>query len=260
MDSALMEELAKSTYMAEKENREIRQISESYPDITLDEAYEMQRIRERMMLEDGHKLIGGKMGMTSIAKMKQMGVSEAIYGLLFDYMLINTSDDLVIDECIHPKVESELAFVLKKDLKGPGVTANDVLEATEYISPALEIIDSRYLNFKFKLAEVIIDNCSSKKFKLGADKLGPKDFNLVETAVTLYINDAECVKGKGGDVLGNPALAVAAYANLLAKENRYIHAGDIVLSGAITAATTIHKGDHVRSEFSNMGLVEMHVV
>lgn len=260
MDKELMLELAKRTYDAEKRNRSIAPITDTYPDITLDQAYAMQIMRERMMTDDNHKVIGGKMGLTSLAKMKQMGINKSTYGRLFDYMLLGVDEELVIDDCLHPKVESEIAFVMRKDLRGPYVTSVDVMDATEYVSPAFEIIDSRYHEFKFKLCDGVIDNISAKKFKLGARKVSPKDIDLVTTGVTISVNGEDRIFGAGGAVLGHPARAVAAYANLLAETGRYIRQGDVILSGAITAATSVKRGDYVKSEFLSIGEVELHII
>lgn len=256
----LMMQLAEQTWNAEKENHAIAPISETYPDITLEQAYQMQILREELMTAEGHRVIGGKMGLTSLAKMKQMGMNKSTYGRLFDYMLLAPEEDLPIQECLHPRVESEIAFVLEKDLKGPYLTSVEVMAATAYVSPAFEIIDSRFRDFKFGLCDGVIDNISAKRLKLGAQKVDPKKIDMVTTGVTISVNGEDRIFGAGGAVLGHPARAVAAYANLLAETGRYIKAGDIVLSGAITAATPVARGDTVRSEFLDMGSVELHVV
>lgn len=256
----LMKELAQRTYLAEKENREIAPITDEYPDITLEQAYEMQCLREELMVADGHRVIGGKMGLTSLAKMKQMGLSKSTYGRLFDYMLLDPEDDLEIDACIHPRVESEIAFILRDELKGPYVTSAEVMHATEYIAPAFEIIDSRFLDFKFRLCDGVIDNISAKKLKLSASRFSPRALDLITTGVTISVNGEDRIFGAGGAVLGHPARAVAAYANLLAETGRSIQPGDIVLSGAITAATPVKRGDYIKSEFLNMGSIDLHVV
>lgn len=260
LSKELMLQLAERTWRAEKENVSIPPITDEYPDITLEQAYEIQIMREELMVADGHKVIGGKMGLTSFEKMRQMGMTKSTYGRLFDYMLLAPDEDLVIDECLHPRVESEVAFVLDRDLKGPYLTSVDVMNATAYVSPAFEIIDSRFNDFKFRLCDGTMDNISAKKFKLGAQKIDPRKIDLITTGVTISVNGEDRIFGAGGAVLGHPARAVAAYANLLAETGRYIKAGDIVLSGAITAATPVKKGDYIRSDFLNMGFVELHVI
>lgn len=255
-----MEQAARSTWEAEKANISLTPITDSHPDITLDEAYQMQIFREELMTAEGHRVIGGKMGLTSFEKMKQMGMNKSTYGRLFDYMLLAPEEDLRIDECLHPRVESEIAFVLNRDLSGPYLTSVEVMNATEYVSPAFEIIDSRYHDFKFRLCDGVIDNISAKKFKLSSAKINPRKVDLITTGVTISVNGEDRIFGAGGAVLGHPARAVAAYANLLAETGRSIKAGDIVLSGAITAATPVKKGDYIRSEFLDMGFVDLRII
>lgn len=255
-----MERAARATWEAEKANRSIAPVTESRPDITLEEAYEAQILREQMMTEEGYRVIGGKMGLTSFEKMKQMGMDKSTYGRLFDYMLLPPDGALRIDECLHPRVESEIAFMLKRDLKGPYLTSAEVMSATEYVSPAFEIIDSRYHDFKFRLCDGVIDNISAKRFKLGPEKIDPRRVDLVTTGVTVSVNGEDRLFGAGGAVLGHPARAVAAYANLLAETGRWVRAGEIVLSGAITAATPVKRGDYIKSEFLGMGFVDLRIV
>lgn len=169
-NSGWMKQAARATWEAEKENRTLAPITDSRPGITLEEAYQVQILREEMMLAEGHRVIGGKMGLTSFAKMKQMGMDKSTYGRLFDYMLLAPEEDLCIGECLHPRVESEIAFILKADLAGPYLTSVEVMNATEYVSPAFEIIDSRYHDFKFRLCDGVIDNISAKRFKLSGKK------------------------------------------------------------------------------------------
>lgn len=260
LSKELMVQLAAQTWTAEKENHTISPISEQYPDITLEQAYQMQIIREELMVAEGHSVIGGKMGLTSLAKMKQMKMDKSTYGRLFDYMLLDPGEDLLMRDCLHPRVESEIAFVLEKDLKGPFLTSVEVMAATAYVSPAFEIIDSRFHNFQFGLCDGVIDNISAKRLKLGTQKVRPREIDMITTGVTISVNGEDRIFGAGGAVLGHPARAVAAYANLLAETNRFIKAGDIVLSGAITAATPVAPGDMVRSEFLGMGAVELRII
>lgn len=258
-NSGWMKQAARATWEAEKENRTLAPITDSRPGITLEEAYQVQILREEMMLAEGHRVIGGKMGLTSFAKMKQMGMDKSTYGRLFDYMLLAPEEDLCIGECLHPRVESEIAFVLKADLAGPYLTSVEVMNATEYVSPAFEIIDSRYHDFKFRLCDGVIDNISAKRFKLSGEKIDPRKVDLITTGVTISVNGEDRIFGAGGAVLGHPARAVAAYANLLAETGRHIKAGDIVLSGAITAATPVERGDYIKSEFLDMGSIDLHI-
>src|SRR5699024_7154767 len=146
----------------EKENREIIKITtELYPELSISEAYVVQEELTRQKQEEGLTIVGPKMGITSEAKMKQMDVDDPIYGYVFDNMVVSEGGSISIADYIHPKVEPEIGFILKRDLEGPNVTVLDVLRATDYVFPSIEIIDSRYENFNFTLPDVIADNTSA---------------------------------------------------------------------------------------------------
>lgn len=256
---AKITELAKRSIEAEKAGQSIEPITNFYPELTLREGYTIQKCRQEIMEREGFQVIGGKMGLTSIAKMKQMGATESIYGKLFDYMLLPPDGDLNASELIHPRVESEIAFVMKKDLYGPNVTSADVMTATDYIVPAFEIIDSRYHGFQFKNPDSVADNLSAARFKLGAVHTAPDKIDLAMVGVTISFNGEDTIFASGGAVLGHPARAIAMYANLLARMGEGLLAGQVVLSGAITAATPVSAGDCVRAEFGGMGTIEMSI-
>lgn len=252
-----MEKLALASIEAEFSRNTIRPITETYPDLSMEEAYKIQKVRERLMLERGYRLIGGKMGLTSLAKMKQMGATESPYGKLFDYMLLKPDENLKFDEMIHPRVEAEVAFLMKKDLYGPFVTAAEVLDATELVIPSYEIIDSRYFGFKFKNPDSVSDNISAARFKLAADGVSPRKLKLEQMGVKTVFSDGTELFATGGAVLGHPARAVAMYVNMISKMGDGLLKGQIVLSGAITAATPVSKGWTVHSEFQDMGEISL---
>lgn len=160
------------------------------------------------------------MGMTSEAKMKQMNVNDPIYGYLFDYMIVNDGDYISMADYIHPKTEPEIGFILKHDLEGPHVTLQDVLEATEYVFPAIEIIDSRYENFDFTLPDVVADNTSARGAVFGTHLKSPKDLELDVVGVTLLVNGEIKASGAGAAVLGHPAKSIAQLASMLYKKIR----------------------------------------
>lgn len=259
IEKALMEELARKSIQAEKDRSPISPITETIPDLTMEQAYQIQKIREELMIAEGHRLIGGKMGLTSVAKMKQMGATESPYGKLFDYMLLGPDENLVFDELIHPRVEGEIAFLMKKDLYGPFVTAADVLDATYLVLPAYEIIDSRYFGFRFKTTDSVADNISAARFKLGKDGVAPGKLHLEELGVATRFSDGSELFATGGAVLGHPARAVAMYVNLISKFHDGLLKDQIILSGAITAAKPVGKGWSVRSQFQGIGEISLSV-
>jgi 2-oxo-3-hexenedioate decarboxylase len=190
--------------------------------------------------------------------MKQMNVEEPIYGYIFDYMVI--SDGIVrMSELIHPKAEAEIAFILGKDIEGPGVTGAQVLAATEYVVPALEIIDSRYENFRFTLPDVVADNASSSRVVFGNRLTRPEGLDLDLLGVTLHINGELKELGAGAAVLGHPANSVAMLANMLARKGQKLKAGEIILTGGVTEAVLLSLGDYVTAKVDGLGEVSFKV-
>ncbi|RAS83742.1 4-oxalocrotonate decarboxylase [Priestia endophytica] len=240
---------------AELERKELVRITENYPNLNIEEAYEIQENLVEQKVEEGYRILGAKMGLTSRAKMEQMGVDEPIYGYVFDYMAISNGE-LHLNKYIHPKVEAEIAFVLGQDIEGPDVTRADVLSSTDYVLPALEIIDSRYKDFKFTLSDVIADNASSSGVIFGNQMHRPDKIELDLVGTTLNINGEIKDLGAGAAVLGHPADSVAMLANMLSRKGKKLKKGDIILSGAITSAIMLTAGDSVLAKFDELGTVE----
>lgn len=247
---------AKFLYNAEKEKTEVKKItSDKHPELTIKDAYGIQQQLIDLKLANGHQVVGPKMGLTSEAKLKQMNVEDPIYGYVFDYMVLSHGETLHMDELIHPKAEPEIGFILKHDLEGPGITTVQVLEATECVFPAIEIIDSRYENFNFTLPDVIADNTSASRVVFGSDIKKPSELELDLAGVTLSINGKIESLGAGAAVLGHPAYAIARLANMLAERGEKVKAGQPILSGAITQAMLLSKGDYVNVKIGGLGEV-----
>jgi 2-oxo-3-hexenedioate decarboxylase len=221
--------------------------------MTYEDAYDIQWTARAAKEARGHKIVGMKMGLTSQAKMKQMGVPNPCYGYLADYFAYGDGAEIKIDELIHPKVEAEIAFVLKDDLEGPGCHIGDVLAATDFVMPAVEIIDSRYKDFKFDLKSVIADNSSSSRYVTGGRSRKVEDLDLKTLGVVMEINGEVVQLGAGAAVLGHPATAIAMLANMLGERGEKLKAGEYILSGAITAAVAVNKGDNVTVKFQDLG-------
>jgi 2-oxo-3-hexenedioate decarboxylase len=255
LDRQKYRELAEFLVNAEKEKREVTRLTSELPDLTPEQAYQIQEELVNLKLANGHRMIGPKMGLTSFAKMQQMKVSEPIYGYIFDYMMVESGGTITLSELIHPKVEIEIAFFLGKDIEGPGITSAQVMSATAYVAPALEIIDSRYKNFQFTLPDVIADNASSSRVVIG-NKLTPvssltTDLELI--GAVLYINGELKANGAGAAILNHPANSIAALANMLSRSGKKLHAGDIILAGAITEAIRLSNGDAVHGKLDQLG-------
>ncbi|MEW9670949.1 2-keto-4-pentenoate hydratase [Ammoniphilus sp. 3BR4] len=250
---------AEFLHSAEIEKREVVRITADYPEMTVEEAYRVQEELVGIKLEQGHRIVGPKMGLTSQAKMKQMGVEDPIYGYVFDYMLIPDGGTLSVSDVIHPKVEVEIAFVMGKDVEGPGITAAQILAATEYVIPALEIIDSRYENFKFTLPDVIADNASTSRVVFGNRMVRPDQLELDLVGATLSINGEIKDLGAGAAVVGHPANSLAMLANMLAKKGEKIKAGEVIMSGGITGAIMLNVGDTVSAKLDGLGEISFKV-
>jgi 2-keto-4-pentenoate hydratase len=242
---------------AEQHKKSVAPLTDLYPDITIQDAYRVQMKSIEQKVKDGHKIVGKKIGLTSLAMQKLLGVDQPDYGHLLDTMDIPYGFTIPMDNLFNPKVEGELAFVLKKDLIGPAVTAEDVLEATEYIIPSIEIVDSRITDWKIKLEDTVADNASCGLFTLGCQRFDPNGMDLTKIEMSLYKNGRLMIKGTGADVLGHPARCVAWLANKLAEYDVPLIAGEVILSGALSAAVEAKKGDVFTAEFSELGKVEV---
>ncbi|BAK74316.1 MAG: 2-oxo-3-hexenedioate decarboxylase [Arcobacter sp.] len=260
LDKSTIEKLAKHCEDAELKAYEITKITDDYPDMTYEDAYDIQWTARAAKEARGHKIVGMKMGLTSQAKMKQMGVPNPCYGYLADYFSFGDGAEIKIDELIHPKVEAEIAFVLKNDLEGPGCHIGDVLAATDFVMPAVEIIDSRYKDFKFDLKSVIADNSSSSRYVTGGRMRDIKDLDLKTLGVVMEINGEIVQLGAGAAVLGHPATSIAMLANMLSQRGEKLKAGEYILSGAITAAVSVKKGDNVTVKFQDLGSLSFRFV
>lgn len=248
-------EVAQLLNQAELTCTEVEQITATYTDMSVEEGYDIQHMLMSLKTDSGKKIIGWKMGLTSVAKMEQMKVKEPIYGCLIDYMLATDQSVVDMNDFIHPRVETEVAFVLKDRLFGENVTEEEVINATDYVLPAMEIIDSRYKNFSFSLADVVADNASSVRFVLGAEKVDPKQVDLAETYAKLIINGEEVDHGYGKAILGHPAASISMLVRMLSKRGIALEAGHVVMAGAMTKAFYLKAGDCVKSEFDTLGTV-----
>lgn len=260
METKIVKEFASYLVAGEIERKEVKKLTAKLkPDLTVEEGYVIQEEIVSMKLTEGHKIVGPKMGLTSQAKMQQMGVNEPIYGYVFDYMLIDNGGKVPLKDLIHPKVEAEIAFVIGEDIEGPGITGAQVLSKTEAVLPALEIIDSRYENFDFTLPDVVADNASTSRVVFGTKLTKPELVDLDLVGATLSINGEIKDLGAGAAVLGHPANAIAMLANMLARKGDKVRKGDVILSGALTGAALLEKGDVVVGKFDGLGDVSFAV-
>lgn len=242
---------------ARAERRSIEPFTDGDPGFDAAAAYAAQDIGIDELVRAGDVVVGAKLGLTSLAKQRAMSVDEPLFGWLTDQMLLVGSDPLPLDRWIHPRVEPEICFLFDEAVSGP-ITPNDVVTAASGVCAALEIIDSRYTDFRFRLPDVVADNASAAGFVVGAEvrKLaGIEDLAAISCVLR---RDGEVVAtATGADVMGHPANAVAWLVNQLADHGRRLPAGSLVLSGGMTDAVAIQPGGRVSAELTGLGTIEV---
>jgi 2-oxo-3-hexenedioate decarboxylase len=232
-------------------------LSVDHPEMDLDAAYAVQEAGVRLLVADGERPIGFKLGLTSRAKQAQMGVAEPLYGELTDAMLLDVGEPLVAADHIQPRVEPEIAFLVGTDLAGERVGTTQVLAATAAVAPAIEVIDSRYAGYSFTLPDVIADNASAARLVLGGVRRTADGIDLRLLGCVLERNGRVVSTAAGAASLGHPAAAVAWLVRALARCGRGLAAGDVVLSGALTEALPVAPGDVVVARLGRLGTVEL---
>lgn len=245
---------------AEQGRYQIDMLTASNPEMTVEDAYAIQLENVRRREGAGERVIGMKIGLTSEGMQKLLHVHEPDYGHLFDNMLLLEREECSLSQLIQPKVEGELSFCLSKTLKGPGVTVADVYQATAWVTPSIEIVDSRIKDWKIKLADTIADNGSSARFMLGGRMMPVGAVDMRLTGMTLERNGQLLSSGTTAEVWGNPAASVAWLANKLGQFGIELKAGSIVMAGAVTAAVPAQAGDVFTVSFHGMGSVSVRFV
>lgn len=233
----------------------IAPLTETYPEITIEDAYRVQLLTIDTWEAEGQKVVGKKIGITSLPMQEMLGVDEPDYGHLMDSMLAYEDMGMSASALIAPRIEGEIAFVLKSDLKGPGVTPGDVVRATAGVMPALEIIDSRITDWKIKIQDTVADNASSAAFVVGARMVPIKKLDLRNVGFVFIKNGKIASTGAGAAVLGGPVQSVAWLANKLGTYDIGLKAGEIILSGSAVAAVPVEKGDSINLTVDRIGTV-----
>lgn len=257
LDKATIDKLAEHLENCELNAQDTLKITDDHPEMDWDDAYLIQEEIKRRKSARGTKIAGLKAGLTSFAKMKQMGVETPCFGFVTDYGCVPDGGEVKVSELIHPKVEPEIVFVMKHALKGPGCHIGAVLAATDFIMPGIEVIDSRYRDFKFDLKSVIADNTSASRYALGGQIKAPSEVDMRTLGVVMEKNGEVVSVGAGAAVLGHPATAIAMLANHLGARGQEIPAGAMILSGGVTEAVSVKAGDHVTLRIQHMGSVSM---
>ena len=257
LEPSTIAQLAEHLEDAELGAYEVTMITADYPDMDWDDAYAIQDEIRRRKQARGTRITGLKAGLTSFAKMKQMGVESPVFGFVADYMGQPDGGEITTSDLIHPKVEAEICLVTKADLAGPGCTVAAVVAATDFVLPGVEIIDSRYKDFRFDLKSVIADNTSASRFVAGGRARPVADLDLRTLGVVLEKNGEIAATATAAAVLGNPLVAVAMLANHLSARGQNIPAGTFIMTGGVTEAILVQAGDHIAVQFHDLGTVSM---
>jgi 2-oxo-3-hexenedioate decarboxylase len=252
MENILIQKIAQTLHNARLSGQTLPQFSKEIMDFKREDAYSIQEVGIKMREIAGERVIGMKMGLTSEGKRKQMNLDSPLYGVLTDKMKIENGGVFRLKGSIHPKIEPEIAFFIKSELKGK-VTREDVLNATESVCAALEILDSRYEGFKyFSMEDVISDNSSSSHYILGPKFTGFKTIDLTNLNMQMKVNGETVMEGSSREISSDPVTSVIQLAELLSQRGKSIQAGTFVLAGAATAAVPLTSGMIVSLEVESL--------
>ncbi len=253
-------ELAGLYLRAEHDATPMPPIRETYPAISEDEAYAVQAELVRRKQAAGARLIGRKGGATNPGAQASFGLSQAVYGALFDRGGVPSGSIIELSQLIHPRIECEVAFRMARDLAGPGVTPAAALDAVAGAAAAFEVVDARTVGWGAKMAEMICDNVFQARYAVSERLVPVADLDLANLGVVLLKNGAEAARASGANVLGSPANALAWLANRLAEHGHALRAGDLVLAGSLTPLVPVGPGDHVEAVFDHLGSVRLSFV
>jgi 2-keto-4-pentenoate hydratase len=248
-------ELADELWESEHSREPVEPLTRRYPDLAIADAYAIQSLNVSRHLSGGARIVGRKVGLTSLPMQQLLGVDEPDFGVLLDHMVVEDGDEVPLGRLLQPRVEAEIALVMERDLEGPGVTTALAMTAIAGALPALEIVDSRVASWQIKLVDTVADNASSGMFVVGGNirPLTSIDPRLIGVVVSR--NGALADTGAGAAALGNPVRCVAWLANKLAAFGEGLRAGDIVLPGAVHKMIPVAPGDAFRAEFAHLGNV-----
>lgn len=253
MDNQKIEKYGDELYDAFVGRHTVLPLLQRVPEITLEDAYRIQQRYVARRLQAGETVVGKKIGVTSKPVQDYLGVFQPDFGILTSGMVYQEDDIIDLGTLIQPKAEAELAFVLKHDLVGPGITAMDVIHATDYVSPCFEIVDSRITDWQIKIQDTVADNASCGVYVIGGAKADPRDLDLTLAGMVLEKNGELFSTGVGAAVQGSPANAVAWLANTLGELGIPFKAGEVILSGSQSALVPIADGDELVCTVGGLG-------
>ncbi|MDN0073915.1 fumarylacetoacetate hydrolase family protein [Crenobacter sp. SG2303] len=255
MDAALLNTLGDELFAALRGRHTLAPLTERHPAISVDDAYRIStRFLERRLAE-GEKVIGKKIGVTSSPVQEMLNVHQPDFGFLTDAMALwnDAIVDLAEQRLIAPRIEGEIAFVLKQDISGTTITREDILDATECVLPCFEVVDSRIDDWRIRIQDTVADNASCGVYVLGQGSVAPRALDLAEARLTMRRNGVEVATGLGSAVQGHPAEAVAWLANTLGRFGIPFLAGEVILSGSLVPLVPVVAGDHFDLDIAGIG-------
>lgn len=254
MNQTQQEALADELYTAMKGRQVVAPITERYPEFSVDDAYQVSQAFIARRINDGEKIIGKKIGLTSKVVQDMLGVDQPDFGFLTDAMIVQSGAEIPFDKAlIQAKSEGEIAFILKHDLIGPNITAADVLAATESVAACFEIVDSRIDNWRIKIQDTIADNASCGIFVMSDERVSPEYVDFENCKMVIKNKGTEVAVGQGSAALGSPLNCVAWLANALNEYDVSLNAGDIILSGSLAAMIPCQRDDDMTVEIEGIG-------
>ena len=255
MDTLSRSEAAHALLAAYESRRPIEPLTATYDAMTLEDAYAIQLLQIHELTSAGRVVKGHKVGLTSAAMQRMLGVTEPDYGHLLDDFFHLEHTPIPVDRFLQPRIEPEVAFVLKKPLRGPGVTVHEALAAVDFVLPALELVDSRIRDWKIGLFDTIADNASSGAVVLGSTPTDVRDVDLRLAGATFHRNGEVVGTGAGGAVLGSPLTSLVWLANTVGARGITLEAGHVVLPGSVCAMVPVAPGDAFTATFAGLGSV-----
>ena len=254
LSASVISELATVVDDAQRNASEIVKLTDDQPEMDLADAYAVQAELLRRWQGEGRRLTGYKGGLTSKAKMVQMGLDTPVFGVLMGDTCVPDGDVIDMSQLIHPKVEAEIAFVTSRELSGD-VSIDEVLAATEFVLPAIEVIDSRFKDFKFDIQSVVADNTSAARYVVGGSPRRPHGLDLRLLGVVMERNGEVVGTAAGAAVMGHPAASVVALVKWLAQNGQALPEGSVVMTGGVTEAVAVGAGDNVSARVQHLGTV-----
>jgi|TARA_B110000483_G_scaffold241110_1_gene323283 2-oxopent-4-enoate/cis-2-oxohex-4-enoate hydratase len=261
MNLQTINEIASELFLALNQQETIQPLTERFPEIDINDAYQISKKFLMLREAKGEKIVGKKIGVTSKVVQEMLGVNQPDFGFLTNTMQVNNKSNFSIENSlIQPRAEAEIAFILKEDLYGPGVSRDDVISATEKILPCFEIVDSRIDKWQIKIQDTVADNASCGIFILGEGHCAPEKFAMEKLEVEVKKNGEFLSSGEGSAVQGNPAQAVAWLANTLGEYDIPLLKGEIILSGSLVPLEPAEAGDKFSMELKGVGTCEVNFI